>query len=277
MGYLISPITQAIILIVIIITVMGYYYYSTSNTIESFGNPIHFDQTVVINLDKETHRYNNIRNQCKLARLHFAKFRATDGKKLNINNLKQKGVLKLQKDSFFNHNKYGRSSLSGSIGCALTHQAIWKKISKSQKNTLILEDDIILPKDFQQKFDKYSSQIPGDWDIIFLGGVRIYGSYVSTNVIKAKQTKSNKWNNCGLYAYILKPQAARKLLAYTTPLTNYLDIQMNRHYNRLKVYYLVPTIIKHNFKLPSTRNLLKGSKYYYSKGFINSSKKITVA
>ena len=150
------------------------------------------------------------------------------------------------------------------------------QISKSNKNTLILEDDIILQKQFWKKINTYTSQIPNNWDIIFIGGVRIYGSNLSKNIIKAKTTDNNGWNNCGLYSYILNPKSAKKLLHMVNPINNYLDIQMNRYYNTLNVYYVIPPIVKHNFKIPSTRNIGKGSGYVYPKEFTESSKNIII-
>ena len=46
--------------------------------------------------------------------------------------------------------------------------------------------------------------------------------------------------------------------------------------NQLNVYYVIPTIVKHNFKIPSTRNSGKGNGYIYTKQFTEASKKITI-
>ena len=260
-------------LIVIIIICFIHY---TKRKVEGFGTPIKVDNILVINLDKDTKRLNHIKNQCKKAKIKFTKFSAINGQGLNINKLKKSNLIHLTKYSFFNHNKQGRSSLKGSIGCALTHRQIWKKVAKSNQNTLILEDDIILPKHFWDKLKNYTSQIPNDWDIIFIGGVRIYGSNISKNIIKAETTQNNAWNNCGLYSYIINQKYAKKLLNIINPINNYLDIQMNRYYNQLNVYYVIPTLVKHNFKIPSTRNSGKGNGYIYTKQFTEASKKITI-
>ena len=248
----------------------------TKKSIERFGNSIKVDKVLVINLDRDSKRYKSIKDQCKKANIKFTKISAIDGKKLNINKLKESNILNLTKHSFFNHNKNGRDSLKGSIGCALTHRKIWKKIARSNKETIILEDDVILPTNFWTKLNTYSNQIPNDWDIIFIGGVRIYGNKLSKNIIKAKTTANNRWNNCGLYAYILNPRSAKKLLHIVNPINNYLDIQMNRHYNKLNVYYVIPTLVKHNFEVPSTRNIGKGVGYMYDEKFQKNAKKITI-
>ena len=74
----------------------------------------------------------------------------------------------------------------------------------------------------------------------------------------------------------LNPKSAKKLLNIINPINNYLDIQMNRYYNQLNVYYVIPTLVKHNFKIPSTRNSGKGNGYIYTKQFTEASKKITI-
>lgn len=246
------------------------------NTVESFDNSVNIGKVYVVNLDKDSDRLENIKDQCEKANIKFNRFSAVNGNLLNIDKLVKTNKLRLFKNSFFNHNKNGRSSLKGSIGCALTHRKIWENVVNSGKNTLVFEDDIILPKNFWDRLNKNIKEVPNNWDIIFLGGVRIYGSSISKNVIKAKATKTNFWNNCGTYSYLINPASANKLLNIINPISNYLDIQMNRQYNNLNVYYIVPTIVKHNFKIPSTRNKGNGDGYVYSKYFIENSKKITI-
>ena len=53
-------------------------------------------------------------------------------------------------------------------------------------------------------------------------------------------------------------------------INNYIDIQINRHYNTLNAYYIQPNIIKHNFKIKSSRNHDK--KFKYPRYFIEESK-----
>lgn len=265
------------ILIIIIISFIIFVVFKNTKIKEYYtnSNVINIDKTIVINMKKDKERLDYIKKQCQKANIKFERFNGIDGTKLNINELKKNKVIEIHKNSFFNHNKQGRNSLKGSIGCALTHKKIWGQIiNLENKNTLIFEDDVIIPKNFLKKFNSYSKQIPNDWDIIFLGGVRIFGKQITKNIIKAVSTPDNIMSNCGLYAYIVNKNSAQKLINKCNPINNYIDIQINRHYNTLNAYYIQPNIIKHNFKIKSSRNHNKGFKY--PKYFIEESKVVDI-
>ena len=267
----------SISLIILIIVVIAFIFFKITKIKEFYAdsNTITINKTIVINMKKDKERLDYIKKQCQKANIKFERFNGIDGTKLNIDKLKKNKSIEIHKNSFFNHDRQGRSSLKGSIGCALTHKKIWKQIINSdKKNTLIFEDDVIIPKNFFKKFNSYSKHIPNDWDIIFLGGVRISGKHITKNIIKAVSTPNNIMNNCGLYAYIVNKHSAQKLINKCNPINNYIDIQINRHYNTLNAYYILPNIVKHNFKIKSSRNHDK--KFKYPKYFIEESKIIDI-
>ena len=263
-----------IIFLILLLLVLSILMYLKANKIMSGGSRI--DRVVVINLDRDKQRYQNFQRQCEIAYIYFDRISAIDGRALDLDSLQKKGLLELGSKSFFNHNKGGRDSLKGSIACALTHKQIWRDFSKhSEETCLIFEDDVVIPEDFWKTFNSIS--IPSNWDIIFLGGVRIYGRQVSKNLVKAVSTKDNHWNNCGLYAYLINKRSVKKLLEIVDTVKTYIDIQINRHYNNLNVYYIVPNIVKHDFSVKSSRSTGSTQKkgYFYSKNFIDQSKKVT--
>lgn len=51
----------------------------------------------------------------------------------------------------------------------LSHFSAYKTISDFHDYGLILEDDAILDKDFKTKLYKYISQLPNDYDMLFIG------------------------------------------------------------------------------------------------------------
>lgn len=239
--------------------------------IENF-NQINFDKVYVINMKKDIDRMKELNKQAKDAKLNIVRFEAVNGRKLDLSKLKKNNIVKIKDYSFPNHNKNGRNSLMGSIGCALSHQNIWKKLANSKdSNYLIIEDDVIIPKNFLNLFDISTSQIKGNWDIIFCGGSRVYGKKVNKNIIKGV-FNGNSWKNCGLFGYVINRNSAKKLIKMTSPIDNYIDVQLNKNYNKLKVYYLSPHIIKHNYNFNSSR--LNNDSYYYSKKFINNAEKV---
>tara|TARA_B100002051_G_scaffold203954_1_gene194212 strand:+ start:41 stop:928 length:888 start_codon:yes stop_codon:yes gene_type:complete len=240
------------------------------DNIEKFTH-INIDKTFVINMKKDINRMVKLKKDAKKADLNIKRYDAVNGRKLSLEDLKKNKIVKIEKYSFYNHNKDGRDSLMGSIGCALSHQNIWKKLINSKNNTyMILEDDVIIPENFWLLFDNATSQIKGNWDIIFCGGSRIMGKKVGKNLIKAV-FNGNLWKNCGLFGYVINKKAAKKMVKLTTPIDNYIDIQLNQNYNKLKVFYLDPQVIKHNYDFKSSR--LNDDTYFYSKNFIKNAEK----
>lgn len=261
-------------LLIILILIYLLYCNNESKIQESleYNNNLQIHQIYIINLNKDGKRLDYIKKQCNQANiLNYIRYPAIDGESLNIENLQTRNILKLNKKSFFNHNTNKRNSLYNSIGCALSHTNLWNKISKTiNQNILILEDDIIIPPKFNKLLNELS--IPQNWDIIFLGGSRIYGSFINSNIVKAN-TSNNVLYNCGLFAYIINSKSASKIIKLCSPISTYIDVQLNRHFNKLNCYYVYPNLIKHNYNMESTR---LNNNYKYSNTFIQKANKITI-
>jgi GR25 family glycosyltransferase involved in LPS biosynthesis len=59
---------------------------------------------------------------------------------------------------------------SGAFGCGMSHIKAWETLVKNGDSySLILEDDVILHKNFSEKFNKVKSKIPDDFYICYLG------------------------------------------------------------------------------------------------------------
>lgn len=209
----------------------------------------------VINLDRDIERYDKIKKQSKMFKLN--RISAVDGKKINIDDLKKDGTIKMNNESFIFSKDGDRDVLNGSIGCSLSHINLWKKMKKSRDNEIIIfEDDSIITNNTHNEIDRCLEnikQIDKDWDIIFLGGSRIYGERMG-NFIKAKYVGS--WMNCGLFAYIINKKSIDKLLKTVLPINTYIDMQMNRYYgNGINAYYTNPSAVKHNYDFGSSRDV----------------------
>ena len=211
----------------------------------------------IINLERDIIRMNNLSNNLDGK---FKRFPAINGNELDIEELKRIGMLRIDDNSFPYSKHITKDTLKGSIGCALSHIRLWKSLKSTPgEHFLILEDDSIIDVDILDNINKYIKDVPDDWDILFLGGSRVYGRRVNNNIIKAEYI--NNWMNCGLFAYIIKKSAINKLLKKAVPITNYIDMQINKFYgNDIKAYYTYPTLIKHNYDYGSTRDVNK-SKY----------------
>lgn len=65
----------------------------------------------------------------------------------------------------FNINKLSLAEIS----LTMKHIEAYKQVFKYHDYALILEDDVILSKDFDKQLDKYIQQLPNDWDMLFIG------------------------------------------------------------------------------------------------------------
>lgn len=59
---------------------------------------------------------------------------------------------------------------SGAIGCCLSHRvALWDAVQRQLECVMIVEDDIILFKDWQNRLKNFEAFLPPDWQILWLG------------------------------------------------------------------------------------------------------------
>ena len=78
-----------------------------------------------------------------------------------------------------------------------------------RKSVLILEDDIDFVEDFSEKFDRWSKDVPDDWDLLYLGGMNgeglIYMQGDSGHVFQVT-------NMMATHAYAVSERAYGKVL-----------------------------------------------------------------
>jgi GR25 family glycosyltransferase involved in LPS biosynthesis len=130
-----------------------------------------FPYKVCINLDRRPERWE--RMKARLAHHGIgpvARFPAVDGLTINI------------PDAW--------PYTPGHYGCLQSHLAVLRLARENKApNILIFEDDCIFDAEFNQKFPHYINQLPGDWDLLFLGGRHFEDPIkVSDNIAKAKMT-----------------------------------------------------------------------------------------
>lgn len=90
---------------------------------------------------------------------------ATDGRKLNLDELTQSGELDLMVST-----NNGQTALTrGEIGCYLSHMRLWKHILEENKLvTAIFEDDADIPADLMEWVGSAMHYF-GMWDLVYLG------------------------------------------------------------------------------------------------------------
>ena len=119
-----------------------------------------------INLDKDADKRKTMEQKISEMGLPLVRFPAIYGKNVD------KSILG---DIFTS--RYLSSVNDGIIGCALSHVSIWKKIvTDNLKDTIINEDDVVFSDDAMSQLQKLYSNLPPDYDIIYIGCSGVCGS-----------------------------------------------------------------------------------------------------
>ena len=110
----------------------------------------------VINLERSIDRRTYMQNQLNKFNVKYQFFSAVDGK--------EKKDLYDEKKAI---KRYRHPFVDGEIGCSLSHIGVYKKmIEKNISEALILEDDVLLHKNFFNVIFQRKKWAPNDYDIL---------------------------------------------------------------------------------------------------------------
>ena len=139
------------------------------------------------------------------------------------------------------------------------HICAYKKIFNNKYNySLILEDDVILDKDFISKLKIALEQLPHDYDMLFIGnGCNLHIPLIERKPLKfiyKKGIEESKWGGNGATrctdSYLVSKKCANKLLNYIFKLKERAiqkpsDFWLNEVIRelKLKIYWMEPTIV----------------------------------
>ena len=131
--------------------------------------------------------------------------------------------------------------------------------NSSYNHNLVLEDDIILDKDFTSKLKNGLKQLPYDYDMLFIDdgpGLHIESSVIkSDKLIYKKCREPTRWGGNGgtrgMGAIIISKKCAKKICIYYENMKENeiklpLDWWLNEVIRNLKleIYWMEPTIVK---------------------------------
>jgi GR25 family glycosyltransferase involved in LPS biosynthesis len=136
-------------------------------------------------------------------------------------------------------------------------------LSENYEEVLVLEDDVILSDNFMKKLTEYMTQLPKDYDMLFIGnGCNLHiprNQLIANQYIYAKCLHKTAWGGNGAArctdSYIIHQRCAKKLCDYVAaagaPLdeTKKINLPVDWWLNEaardlvLKVYWAEPTII----------------------------------
>jgi glycosyl transferase family 25 len=201
-------------------------------------------KVIVISLKNDHFRRKHIIHELTKLNLKFNFFFAKKGSELN----RKERSLYCAKKAFENENRY--LSLD-EISCSISHFKIYKNILKyNYKYTLVLEDDVIINKNFLNLLNNLN-KFPKNWELVnFYSGAKqrilrnpLYKNYYITQFLEMP----NK--TC---AYLLKKKAAKTLIKYALPIRYPADGLTGRlSMKNIKSYGIKPNIIK-EAKFPTT-------------------------
>ncbi len=182
----------------------------------------------VINLDRSTDRMRRFQE----ANAHLGevpRFPAVDGARIDRAALEIDGIIS-------RNLKYG----PGTLGCALSHIALWRDVLERQRSLTIFEDDAVTVEDFAGRAATVMNALGDQWDFILWGctlnplfawidlGVtrtrlHIYGVRRTDGLAAGAAAAPVKLLHAfGLFAYSVSPSGAQAALDYCLPLRHRL-------------------------------------------------------
>lgn len=148
---------------------------------------------------------------------------------------------------------YKKSTMS----LTLKHFYVYKLIEENYENALILEDDVILCDNFTDILHKYITQLPKDYDMLFIGdGCNLHiekHKLIPNKYIYEKCLYPTSWGGDGASrccdSYIITKNCANKLCEYINNLKCKIKLPIDwllnvaARDNDLKIYWAEPTIV----------------------------------
>ena len=197
------------------------------------------DKIFFINMDKDTDRYNDLMKQ-------FEKHGITNYEKISgivVDDIR--GYCMFGPYNNCDKEKYIR----GSAGCLQAHRrAIQLAKERGYKRILILEDDIELADNFNEKFNDFAKRIDGDisyWNIIYLG-LCSWQRVITNTKFNDYLTRIKGGGTCA-FGYIVNSNIYDFILANI----DYVKCEIDLLYNNFNIRELTQTyklndeIIKH--------------------------------
>lgn len=170
-----------------------------------------FQEAYVISLEESVKRRNKFFSYAKRAKIEVNWFPGIRGDQLHYKALQDENVLS---DDFV-------LKMPGSLGCLMSHTAVWDAIRDSgSEYGIVFEDDAILPRNFSKKLEKLShDDLPDDWDMLWLGWHKLDCSPLNSTWGIPNQKALNGFNS-GHFGYIVKASSVNKMKALLYPYNN---------------------------------------------------------
>jgi GR25 family glycosyltransferase involved in LPS biosynthesis len=177
----------------------------------------YFDKIYCINLDDRKDRMIDAEKQFHKHDLSVERISAIKGSNMNLD--------------------FPPEIREGAVGCALS-QLFTLKFAKqvNAKTFLLIEDDIEFDEDLNSKFDKYYSEVPKDWDMLYLGGQHFHGmnlTQVSEHIFKCEYTLA-------AHSVAFKHTVYDRFIDNLIDITKPCDVHYAESHKEINAYVMVP-------------------------------------
>jgi GR25 family glycosyltransferase involved in LPS biosynthesis len=201
-----------------------------------------FQDAYAITMDPASQRYTDINKFATAAGISLQPWKGVTITPDQKDSLPEKGVgttnYKDRTGAVFN---------LGVIGAFLAHRDLLRNQATKaadKMGTLIFEDDVEIPPDFLDKLAAVESEIPKDWDFIFLDKLYTVGKPISKHVTKLDKDMT-AMKNWGIWAYIVRNASLKeKILPRLEHMLDVPDIQLAKFADVLNMYLLTPSLVK---------------------------------
>lgn len=219
----------------------------------------------VINLEKDKVRRRGIELQAEKLKLNFKFVDGVFGKLLT-----QEELAENYNDKKANYHQC-RSLVSAEIGCSLSHINIYRQIiENSIAVSCILEDDVILPEEFETVIFEISKVINYEIPQVILLSPADFSK--NSSIVLNEKYCLKKYKS-GFYtsSYIINQLAAQVLLKVLFPVSDVADCwrRLNRH-KVAEIMVIVPALVTQDqvtFGSSTTIDIKENNKYSLGKKF----------
>lgn len=224
-----------------------------------------YDHVYVINMDRSTQRLKKVTENLNKAGIDFERFVATDGKDIEITNLKTN---KTQLGSYYKDNREKtevkvpylikcdpennnsttftfhskeRRAVAGELGLWCSDIKLWKDALKNgYKNIIMFEDDIKVkhPEKLNQQINDFIKVLPLNFDVGFISYKNHSGKLKKEKDLLYKP--ADNYFSFGAWAVIFSEKGMKKLLS-TDTYNDFVDefITRNRAYENPKKNHFI--------------------------------------
>lgn len=160
-----------------------------------------FDKIFVINLKRRPDRLEHFDSQAKKYGINYEIIEAFDGDTIN-GDFEIFGKKIIPSGEYKGLDNYMKSCLGATIS---HYQVLKKSIENSYKKIMVFEDDVLFNDDFEKSLIDGVSNLPENWDFLYLSGTAVDFEKINTSISKLKSSYC-------LHSYCLSSNIFNKLI-----------------------------------------------------------------